>query len=182
MASDLAVLILIPAASYLTANHPRTSWLEGANKTTSSAKSRDEIQWLPNQILSIKIMNRIGNKGQPCWSPTCSGTGLTYCRQCKPGSCSSRTGTTQPLAEGLWPHTTKAPPTECHEGHGQMPSPSPQSTRGLVGQTPMNPRAPCRGYRAGPVFHGQDENRIVPPKSEIRLSPPWTAPLPRWRG
>ncbi|KAI3368138.1 hypothetical protein L3Q82_007870 [Scortum barcoo] len=47
-----------------------------------------------------------------------------------------------------------------------MPSPDPQSTCGLVGQTPINPQAPCGGYRAGPVFHDQDENRIVPPESE----------------
>ncbi|KAI3354896.1 hypothetical protein L3Q82_004692 [Scortum barcoo] len=50
-----------------------------------------------------------------------------------------------------------------------MPSPDPQSTCGLVGQTPINPQAPCRGYRAGPVFHDR-ENRIVPPESEGRLS------------
>ena len=86
MASDSEVLIVIAAASHTAANHLRTcwrSWLEGANKTTLSAKSRDEIQWLPNQIpsspwlrleiLSIKIMNRTGDKGQPCWSPTCTG-------------------------------------------------------------------------------------------------------------
>ena len=58
-------LILIPAASHMAANHPRTcwrSWLEGASKTTSSAKSRDEIQRLPSQtpsgpwlLLEIKI-------------------------------------------------------------------------------------------------------------------------------
>ncbi|KAI3366477.1 hypothetical protein L3Q82_000612 [Scortum barcoo] len=44
----------------------------------------------------------------------------------------------------------------------------PQSTCGLVGQTPINPQAPCGEYRAGPVFHDrddQDENRIVPPES-----------------
>ncbi|KAI3371433.1 hypothetical protein L3Q82_024023, partial [Scortum barcoo] len=46
-----------------------------------------------------------------------------------------------------------------------MPSPDPQSTCGLVGQTPINPQAPCGGYRAGPVFHDQDENRIVPPET-----------------
>ncbi|KAI3362857.1 hypothetical protein L3Q82_001903 [Scortum barcoo] len=51
--------------------------------TTSSAKSRDEILWFPNrtpsgpwlrlETLSIKIMNRTGDKGQPCQSPTCTG-------------------------------------------------------------------------------------------------------------
>ncbi len=84
MASDLAMLILIPASSHSAANRPsacRRSWSDGANKTTSSAKSRDEIVWSPNQthsspwlhleILSIKIM-----------SPTCTGNKsdlLTYC-------------------------------------------------------------------------------------------------------
>ncbi|MEQ2193195.1 hypothetical protein XENOCAPTIV_025822 [Xenoophorus captivus] len=33
-----------------------------------------------------------------------------------------------------------------------MLSPGPQNTCGPVGKTPMNPRAPRRGYRAGPVF------------------------------
>ncbi|KAK3523144.1 hypothetical protein QTP86_020197 [Hemibagrus guttatus] len=80
------------------------------------------------------------------------------------------TETEQPLTEGHGPRTPRAPPTECHEGHGRMPSPSPQNTCGLVGQTPMNPRAPCGGYRVGPVFHDQDENRIAPPVSEAVTS------------
>ncbi|KAK0144409.1 hypothetical protein N1851_017229 [Merluccius polli] len=51
-----------------------------ANKTTSSAKSRDAILRFPNwtlssprlplEILSMNITNRIGEKGQPWWSPT----------------------------------------------------------------------------------------------------------------
>ena len=86
MASDLEVLLFITATSHSAAKRPKTrwrSWLEGANKTTSTAKSRDEIQWLQNQIpsgpwlcleiLSIKIMNRTEDKGQPCRSPTCTG-------------------------------------------------------------------------------------------------------------
>ncbi|KAK3506805.1 hypothetical protein QTP70_028364 [Hemibagrus guttatus] len=54
-----------------------------ANRTTSSAKISDEILWSPNrtpsspwlrlEILSIKTMNRTGDKGQPCRSPTCTG-------------------------------------------------------------------------------------------------------------
>ncbi|KAI3363512.1 hypothetical protein L3Q82_012110, partial [Scortum barcoo] len=72
------------------------------------------------------------------------GTGLTYCRQCEPSSCSGRTETEQPLAKAPGPHTRHgALPTEYHEGHGRMPSPDPQSTCGLVGQTPINPQAPC---------------------------------------
>ncbi|KAI3356940.1 hypothetical protein L3Q82_003579 [Scortum barcoo] len=59
-----------------------------------------------------------------------------------------------------------------------MPSPDPQSTCGLVGQTPINPQAPCGGYRAGPVFHDQDENRIVPlnPRVDYRPNSPLQYP------
>ncbi|KAI3356981.1 hypothetical protein L3Q82_003616 [Scortum barcoo] len=124
--------------------------------------------WLRLEILSIKIMNRTGDKGQPCRSPTCTGNRSDYycCRQCEPSSCSGRTETEQPLAKAPGPHTHRgAPHTEYHEGHGRMPSPDPQSTCGLVGQTPINPQAPCGRYRAGPVFHDRDENRIVPPES-----------------
>ena len=46
------------------------------------------------------------------------------------------------------------------EGHSRMPSPNPQNTCGLVGQTPMNPPTPRRGYRAGPVFHGPEETTL----------------------
>ncbi|MEQ2227121.1 hypothetical protein ILYODFUR_034473 [Ilyodon furcidens] len=86
MASDLEELIFITAASHSAVNRPSAccrSWLEGASRTTSSAKRRDEIHWSPNQtpsgpwlhleILSIKVMNRTGGKGQPCRSPTCTG-------------------------------------------------------------------------------------------------------------
>lgn len=52
----------------------------------------------------------------------------TYCRKSEP----------QPSAEVLQPRTPQAP-TECQEGHGWMPSPSPQSTCGLVGQHPIKP-------------------------------------------
>ncbi|KAI3353734.1 hypothetical protein L3Q82_004966 [Scortum barcoo] len=126
-------------------------------------------------------MNKTGDKGQPCRSPTCTGnrSDLLH-RQCEPSSCSSRTETEQPLAKAPGPHTHGALPTEYHEGHGRMPSPDPQSTCGLVGQTPINPQAPCGEYRAGPVFHDRDENRIVPPESEGRLSAEFSSPVP-WR-
>ncbi|KAI3368367.1 hypothetical protein L3Q82_008071 [Scortum barcoo] len=90
------------------------------------------------------------------------------------------------LSKGLPdPILAEHSPTEYHEGHSRMPSnafsdPDPQSTCGLVGQTPINPQAPCGGYRAGPVFHDQDENRIVPPESEGRLSAEFSSPVP-WR-
>lgn len=57
------------------------------------------------------------------------------------------------------PHTPKATLLRWHEEHGWMPSPSPQNTCGLVEQTPINPQAPCGEYRAGPMFHDQDELR-----------------------
>ncbi|KAI3359945.1 hypothetical protein L3Q82_014300 [Scortum barcoo] len=120
-------------------------------------------------------------KGSPAGVQHALGTGLTYCRQCEPSSCSGRTETEQPLAKAPGPHTRRSTPqTEYHEGHGRMPSPDPQSTCGLVGQTPINPQAPCGGYRAGPVFHDQDENRIVPPESEGRLLAEFSSPVP-WR-
>ncbi|MEQ2272636.1 hypothetical protein XENORESO_004592 [Xenotaenia resolanae] len=86
MASDLEVLIFIPTASRSAVNCPSACyevWLEGSSRTTLSAKRKDEIHWSPNQtpsrpwlrleILSVKIMNRTGDKGQPCQSPTCIG-------------------------------------------------------------------------------------------------------------
>jgi len=69
------------------------------------------------------------------------------------------------LTKDLRPHTPRAPPTGRHEVHSRMPSPNPQC--GLVGQTPMNPPAPWTGYRAGPVFHGLNENPTFPPESEV---------------
>ncbi|KAI3367573.1 hypothetical protein L3Q82_026424 [Scortum barcoo] len=136
MASDLEVLILIPAAL-----HTR-------------------LQTAPvhaEEILSIKIMNRTGDKGQPCRSPTCTGnrSDLLPAMRTKLLLRSYRDRTA--LSKGSrTPYSHGAPPTEYHEGHGRMPSPDPQSTCGLVGQTPINPQAPCGGYRAGPVFHDQD--------------------------
>ncbi|KAI3364588.1 hypothetical protein L3Q82_011369, partial [Scortum barcoo] len=128
--------------------------------------------WLRLEILSIKIMNRTGDKGQPCRSPTCTGnrSDLLPAMRTKLLLRSYRDRTA--LSKGPWtPYFRGALPTEYHEGHGRMPSPDPQSTCGLVGQTPINPQAPCGGeYRAGPVFHDQDENRIVPPESERRVS------------
>ena len=47
MASDLEVLILIPAVSHSAANRPRTrwrSWLEGANKTTRHRLRKAEMK------------------------------------------------------------------------------------------------------------------------------------------
>ncbi|KAI3363115.1 hypothetical protein L3Q82_011765 [Scortum barcoo] len=86
--------------------------------------------------------NRTGDKGQPCRSPTCTCTGnrsdLLPAMRTKLLLQSYRE-TEQPLAKAPGPHTHGALPTEYHEGHGRMPSPDPQSTCGLVGQTPINP-------------------------------------------
>ncbi|KAI3359072.1 hypothetical protein L3Q82_002577 [Scortum barcoo] len=48
--------------------------------------------------------------------------------------------------------------------------PNPQSTCGLVGQTPINPQAPCmEGIELVQCSTTRNENRIVPPESEGRL-------------
>ncbi|TWW70808.1 R2 Retrovirus-related Pol polyprotein from type I retrotransposable element [Takifugu flavidus] len=86
MDSDLEVLIRIPATSHSVANRPSICWrslFDGARRTTSSAKSSDEIfrplnstpstPRLRLEILSIKVMNRTGDKGQPWRSPTLTG-------------------------------------------------------------------------------------------------------------
>ena len=86
LVSDVEVLSLIPAASHSAANGSSKSWrssLDEANRTTSSAKSRSAIlrssNWNPSGpqlrlwIPSIKLMNRICDKGQPCRSPTLTG-------------------------------------------------------------------------------------------------------------
>ena len=55
MASDLEVLTLIPTASHSAANRPSACWRsrsDGANRTTSSAKSRDAILRSPSRTLS----------------------------------------------------------------------------------------------------------------------------------
>jgi len=83
LASDMEVLTLIPTASYSAANRPSACWRsrsDVANRTTSSAKSRDKLPRSPNrtlssamlhlEILSMKFTNGIGDKGQPWWSPT----------------------------------------------------------------------------------------------------------------
>ena len=70
-------------ASHSAANRPSACWRSRsyvANRTTSSAKSRDAILMSPKrtlssprlrlEILSVKITNRIGDKGQPWRSPT----------------------------------------------------------------------------------------------------------------
>lgn len=47
------------------------------------------------------------------------------------------------------PHTPGAPFMRHLGGHGRRPFPDPQSTSRPVGQIPMPPLAPLRGYKAG---------------------------------
>ncbi|MED6257900.1 hypothetical protein ATANTOWER_000163 [Ataeniobius toweri] len=83
IASDLEAPILILAVSHSAGNCSSESCrtrADEANRTKSSAKSRDAILRPPKQIpstpslrleiLSIKVMNRIGDIGQPWRSPT----------------------------------------------------------------------------------------------------------------
>ncbi|KAK7889796.1 hypothetical protein WMY93_025356 [Mugilogobius chulae] len=73
------------------------------------------------------------------------------------------------LSKGPRTPYSRSTPIGQHEGRGRMPSPNPQSTCGLVGNS-MNPRAPHGECRAGPVFYGRDENHTAPLESEVRLS------------
>ncbi|KAI3356585.1 hypothetical protein L3Q82_017785 [Scortum barcoo] len=93
-------------------------------------------------------MNRTSDKGQPCRSPTCSGNRSDLLPAMRTKllirSYSILQRPNSPIAKAPGLHTHGALPTEYHEGHGgRMPSPDPQSTCGLVGQTPINPQAPC---------------------------------------
>ena len=117
-------------------------------------------------------------KGSPGGVQPSLETSPTYYRQCGPSSDTGHTGNGQPVSGGPIPRTPGEPPTGLPEGHGRKPSPSPQSTCGLVGQTPMHPQGSCRGCRAGPLFHGLDENHIAPPESEVRLSNGPSSPAP----
>lgn len=75
ISSDLEVLTLIPAISESASNCPRACWRslsDEANRTTSSAKSREAILRFPKRtlsspqlllILSVSITNRFGKEG-----------------------------------------------------------------------------------------------------------------------
>ena len=86
MGSYLEVLVFIPAPSHSAANRSSESWRsrpDEANRTTSSAKSRDPILKSPNQtpstpwlrleIMSLEVMNKMSYKEQPRRSPTLTG-------------------------------------------------------------------------------------------------------------
>ncbi|MEQ2234062.1 hypothetical protein ILYODFUR_028087 [Ilyodon furcidens] len=139
--------------------------------------STDKIHWSPNQtpsshwlyleILSMKVMNRTGDKGPPCHSPTCTGNSSdlmsTICTKLLLHLYLDQ----MPRNKGpQTPYSWNAL-TGHHKGHSQIPSPGSQSTCGPVGQTPMNPQAPCQRCRAGPLFHDRDENHTAPSETEV---------------
>ncbi|MEQ2289498.1 hypothetical protein AMECASPLE_033668 [Ameca splendens] len=139
----------------------------------------------PRWSNSIKVMNRTGDKGQPCQSPTCTGkrSDLVSAMPTKLLLSLYRDRMAPDKARPI-PYSWSTPlivpwSTGHNEGHSQMPSPCPQNTCGPVGKTPMNPRVPCRGYRAGPVFHGRDENHTAPPEAEVRLLAGLSSPMSR---
>ena len=91
------------------------------------------------EIMSIKIMNRTSDKGQPCWSPTCTGNRSDSLPAMRTKLLLRSYIDCTALSRGPPTCTPRAPPTECHMGHGRMPSPSPQSTCGLVGANSHDP-------------------------------------------
>ena len=78
--------VLIPPTSHSAGNRPNASWrllFDEANRTMSSANSRDGIRrppnltpsaaWLCLEIFPLKTMNRTGDKGQLWWRLTLTG-------------------------------------------------------------------------------------------------------------
>lgn len=51
-----------------------------------------------------------------------------------------------------------------------------------VRQSPMNPQAPCGGYRVGPMLYNQDENCLALPESEVQLMVTFSPVVPWNRG
>lgn len=99
-------------------------WIQ---QETSSAKSRDDPVTTSNPA-------RVQHAPE---------TGLTYCWQCNPSSCSGHT--TDPTDHrGVPPRTPR--------GHVRMPIPDQQNTFCLVEQTHINAQVPRWGHGAGPVF------------------------------
>ncbi len=122
------------------------------------------------------MMNRTGDKGQPCRSPTCSGNKndllpeiqtkllLRSCRDWAALSIRPR----MPYSQST-PHRTI---------RGTQSNAFSKSIKQLVGQTPMHPPAPWEGYRSSPVFHDLDKNCTVPPDSEVLLTAEFSSPVP----
>ena len=112
MASDLKVLIFIPAASHSAVTRSSESWrswTDGTNRSwhgpVSSKEQRPDpdvtkktpsTPWLRLEILSIKVINRIGDKGQPWRVQPSLETSPTYCQERRPGSDSAHTGRNSP--------------------------------------------------------------------------------------
>ncbi|KAI3368326.1 hypothetical protein L3Q82_008034 [Scortum barcoo] len=85
-------------------------------------------------------------------------------------------GSRTPYSHGAPPQNTTRDTVECllqiHKAHVDW-----------LGKLPINPQAPCGGYRAGPVQCSttRDENRIVPPESEgSTIGHEFSSPVP-WR-
>ena len=178
MVSGLEVLILISAVSHSAANHSSESWrspLDGANRTTSSAKSRSEILrptnwnpsalWLHLEILSINVMNRICDRGQPWQSPNL--TENESDRTNLANSHSVCTGLGQSIAMDTVSHTPGVTLQDTQRDKVKYILQTHKTYR-LVGQIPMLPPGPQWWSRAGPVFHNRDGTYIVPPESEIQ--------------
>ncbi|KAI3359250.1 hypothetical protein L3Q82_002766 [Scortum barcoo] len=69
-------------------------------------------------------------------------------------------------------------PTEYHEGHGSNAFSRSTKHMWTGWANSHKPSSTLGGYRAGPLFHDQDENRIVPPESEGRLSAEFSLQYP----
>ena len=150
MASDLEVLILILAVNQC---RSRTG---GANRSTSSAKSRDPIlrspnytpstPWLHLEILTLKVMKRIGDKGQPWQSPTLARnkSDLLPATQTRLWLRPYREQTTSILNI----YTPREPPTGLSKGRSRMPQ---HMWTGWANSHHLP--GPCWGCGAGPLFH-----------------------------
>ncbi len=155
------------ATSHSVTNQSSECWRSqncDAIKTTSSAKSSDEVLSPPNcnlnstrlhlKILSTKVINRIADKAKAWQRPTPTGTESELLLRTR----------TQLL---LWeyrgwvvtpsPHTPTASPTVSPEELGHKPSPDPQSTCRLVEQIPRPLPRTFRECKAGWLFHNQDK-------------------------
>lgn len=77
------------------------------------------------------------SKGQPCWSPPCTGNMSDLCLLCEHRSCFNHTAQIG-LSRGPWTPYSRGTIQCMPWGRGWMPSPSPQKS-GLVGQTGMTP-------------------------------------------
>lgn len=139
----------------------RRSRPEGTSNAISSAKSRDEIQWLPNQnpsrswlcleSLSIKMMNRDDTENRPDLLPEIR-TKLRL-QSYEDGAA---------IGRGYWnPTFTERLPLEL------LNALSKSTQVDWLGNHPRTLNHPVKGREV--VQDGQDETCIVPPKSKVQL-------------